>query len=240
MGAASSILIEGNAPKEGITEEEKVALAEITNLLKAYNITTKEDIQAVNEKLNDLQAEGVHGLALLQEMHKAMHKIANKEGLEAADAMAEAVLKARERVRILMKQVAKENFVNYMVGFDGSRGSQMAYEVCVQELIKSKDGMIVAHVFDSTKKDDNLDAGYKPESLKEKIDIDLTARSNMGRYKLMWWNKRGEKTAPFMMNTVSVFFCVHKRFVIIYLFIYYYYYYLLLCSKFILLYVFMF
>jgi hypothetical protein len=154
-----------------------------------------------------------------------MHKIANKEGLEAADAMAEAVLKARERVRILMKQVAKENFVNYMVGFDGSRGSQMAYEVCVQELIKSKDGMIVAHVFDSTKKDDNLDAGYKPEALKEKIDLDLTARSNMGRYKLMWWNKRGEKTAPFMMNTVSDFFENHiymqqKRFVIVYLFIY--------------------
>lgn len=77
-------------------------------------------------------------------------------------------------------------------------------QVCLQELTTSKDGLIALHVFDSTKVNPGLSPRLKPDALKERFEVDLMARSNMGRYKLMWMNKYGDTTKDFLLTKVTV------------------------------------
>jgi len=81
-------------------------------------------------------------------------------------------------------------------------GLAFASQVCLQELTSSKDGLIALHAYDSTKNDPQLNAKLKPEARKQRFDVDLMARSNKGRYKLMWMNKNGVKTKDFLLTKV--------------------------------------
>jgi hypothetical protein len=202
MGASTSIANGEINPDElsKISENEKVTLKDVSMLIKAYNIKSDQDIATLDEKYQTLKAEGSHGFSLLQSLHTEAHDIA--EANEPGAAFAAVVEQARERVRVLMRQVSQEKFTNFMVGLDGSDPSNNAYEVCVQELVKSRDGVIGFHCFDSTKTNAELDPSLKPEALREKFDIDLTVRSNKGRYRLLWVNKHGKRTDTFILQTV--------------------------------------
>lgn len=208
MGASSSVLDSEGGGDGLISEEDKLKLTDVSTLLKAYNIKNGEDLTAVNEKYQGLKAKGSHGFELLKGLHHEMHQIGDDNG-RPGDALAAVVDQARERVKVLMRQVSQENYVNFMVGLDGSRASDNAYEVCMQELIKSRDGIIGLHCYDSTKTDAELKDCFKPEALRERFDVDLTVRSNKGRYKLLWVNKHGEPTHSFLLKTVNGM-CVNR------------------------------
>jgi len=200
MGASGSIL--DGEQGATLSDEDKLNLTDVSTLLKAYNIKSSEDLTTVNEKYKDLKAKGSHGFELLKGLHQNMHEVGDEAG-RPGEALAAVVDQARERVKVLMRQVSQESYVNFMVGLDGSKASNNAYEVCMEELIKSRDGIIGFHCFDSTKTDAELNEGFKPEALREKFDVDLTVRSNKGRYSLLWVNKHGEKTHNFILKTVN-------------------------------------
>mmetsp|Transcript_5288 Transcript_5288/g.6890 ORF Transcript_5288/g.6890 Transcript_5288/m.6890 type:complete len:402 (+) Transcript_5288:87-1292(+) len=203
MGASASVLIDGAASEDqNISEEERQTLESMSSVLKTYKITSKEDLELLKTKFSNMKAAGIHGLALLQGLHLAMHEIAHRVETPQ-DRLANAVIMARQRVSILMKQVSFENYANFMIGIDGSRASNNAYEVCLTELVKSRDGLIGMHCYDSTKSDGNLSNQFKPEPLKKKFDVDLTARSNLGRYSLLWLDKKGQRTDQFVLKTVN-------------------------------------
>jgi hypothetical protein len=187
------------AADSGATEDQKLFLSELSDVLKAYHITSKTDLAILDAKYKNLKSSGVHGLALLQELHNIMHEIRHLK----VDKFRDSLFLARERVTVLMQQVVKENYVNFMVGLDGSRASNNAYEVCLTELVRSRDGIIGLHFFDSTKSNANLSQSFKPEPLKEKFNLDLTVRSNVGRFTLNWLDKKGQRTDTFVVKTVN-------------------------------------
>jgi hypothetical protein len=102
-------------------------LAEVAAILQAYNITSPEDMMRMDDKYNQLKAEGAHGFGLLQGLHAELRKLHAEK--ERRMSMADVVAQARERVNFLMRQVSDEAFSNFVVGVDGSKESNVAYEV---------------------------------------------------------------------------------------------------------------
>jgi len=120
---------------------------------------------------------------------------------------------ARMRVVMLMRHVSVESWSNFLVGVDGSVPSKMAMEVCLQELMTSKDGLIALHCFDSFKETSGLDSRFKPEALKGEVEVQLLTRTGKGRHALKWVDKRGESTSTCVVRTVNAMTLERENFV---------------------------
>jgi hypothetical protein len=207
MGAGASLLeIAEQAPETRPATDRPVAppgtdaKSEIMALLQAYHITTKEDIIDLNTRYEALKAADVTGKELLLQMHRACVTIMNSHKKKFS--LYEIVVRARERVAILMRQVSVEAFNNFMVGTDGSPEASNAMEVCMAELIKSKDGIIALHAFDSTKSDVAKPAHMRCEKLREATEVLLMSRT-VKRFSLNWVNMRGKPVDAFILKTVN-------------------------------------
>jgi len=114
-----------------------------------------------------------------------------------------AIERARKRVAMLTKSISLKATTNYLVAVDGSGSSNTAVEVCLQELMKSRDCITALHVFDSTKVNVSLPAAMKPEALHEAVDVQLMTRMRKERYALNWVDKKGQETRPFLLKVVN-------------------------------------
>ena len=107
------------------------------------------------------------------------------------------------RAVTIMRRVSIESWSNFMVGIDGSAPSKMAMEVCLQELMTNKDGLIALHCFDSLKQNSGLDSRFKPEALKREVEEQLLTRTSKECQALNWVDKRGESTSNCVVRTVN-------------------------------------
>jgi hypothetical protein len=101
------------------------------------------------------------------------------------------------------RAISLEASTNYIVAVDGSENSCSALEVCLQELMKSRDSICALHVFDSTKKSDHLASVHRPEALKESMGVKLMTRTNKDRFTLNWVDKKGETTKNYVLKVVN-------------------------------------
>jgi hypothetical protein len=70
--------------------------------------------------------------------------------------------------------------------------------------MKSRDGIIGLHCFDSTKNVDTLDPNLKPEALRMQYHVDLTMKTaGNNRFRLLWIDKEGDSTDMFILKTVN-------------------------------------
>jgi hypothetical protein len=122
MGATSSLLDGKPDANElaNLTEQQRTNLRDVGFLLDAYDIKTGQDLTALYERSTKKKAEVSHGFELINRVASR-----NKPGEDFANVVEEA----RSRVRVLMRQVSQEKFTNFMVGLDGSKPSNNAYEV---------------------------------------------------------------------------------------------------------------
>lgn len=91
---------------------------------------------------------------------------------------------------------------HYLVATDGSANGDLAFQVGV-DLVKGKDKLSVMHVFDSTKKAEDLPSKYKPDALKERYEVELVGRLPAARWGLLWADKAGEPTKDFLVREVN-------------------------------------
>ena len=143
MGGGASNLAADAADPEGAAVEADVpkvaegagALAEVSALLQAYDVSSKKELMALDFRYNQLKADGAQGFELLQGLHTEMErlrKVKKRETREQPRNAAEAAQKIMEmqrRVKILMREVRHENYKNFMVGVCGTEKSNIAYEV---------------------------------------------------------------------------------------------------------------
>lgn len=112
------------AAEAAVEVKDKATVGEEETSTKEGETSTKEEEKSFGEQA---KAEGNVGAVQVARRGSLMNMTNELDAF-------------RERVKILMKQVAKENFLNFMVGIDGSEASNNAYEVVMEELCKSKDG----------------------------------------------------------------------------------------------------
>jgi len=117
------------------------------------------------------------------------------------------------RAVTIMRRVSIESWSNFMVGIDGSAPSKMAMEVCLQELMTNKDGLIALHCFDSLKQNSGLDSRFKPEALKREVEEQLLTRTSKECQALNWVDKRGESTSTCVVRTVNTMTLERESFV---------------------------
>jgi hypothetical protein len=111
--------------------------------------------------------------------------------------------RARERFSSLLRQIShEEGFANFCVSVDGSSGSDVAFET-VLSLMKSRDGLICLHAYDSTIVNPSLPDIYLPSALKEKYDLSLSSKLSRARWQLKWLDKKGMKTKSFLLKAVN-------------------------------------
>lgn len=104
-------------------------MADISGLLKAYHIQSKEDLHALEMQYKALKETGATGFALLQGLHGIMKDISQSKSKEHV-MVQEVVSKARERVNLLLKPgLAAEMFSCFLVGVDGTDASNASFEV---------------------------------------------------------------------------------------------------------------
>lgn len=115
------------------------------------------------------------------------------------------VVAARARLSALNRAFSGggNSSLKFLVGVDGSEGSDVAFTVTLQELMRSRDSLHVLHAFDSTKKKSDLPESMKPGPLKEAVDNRLMALLAKRRYFLNWTDKKGENTVPYLTAYVN-------------------------------------
>jgi hypothetical protein len=120
------------------------------------------------------------------------------------DALADVVA-ARARLSALNRAFSGggDSSTKFLVAVDGSEGADIAFAVTLQELMRSRDTLHVLHAFDSTKTKADLPEAMKPGPLKEAVDNRLMAQLAKRRYNLIWTDKKGENTVPFLTTYVN-------------------------------------
>ena len=115
------------------------------------------------------------------------------------------VVAARARLATLNRAFAGggESSTKFLVAVDGSEGADMAFEVTLQDLMRSRDTIHILHAFDSTKSRADLPEAMKPRPLKEAVDNRLMAQLAKRRYFLTWTDKKGEKTTPYLTAYIN-------------------------------------
>jgi hypothetical protein len=150
------------------------------------------------------KAEGLEGWKMLNRMKIAEAAILADAAAagEAADSLSIGVVsdivKARarlEKINHTFGMVGER--ATFLLGFDGSEGSDLAWSVCLEELMKSRDAMHIVHAFDSTKD------SAKAKALKESVEVKLMAHMAKSRYTLTWVDKAGKDTRAFMTTLVN-------------------------------------
>jgi hypothetical protein len=119
---------------------------------------------------------------------------------------------ARMRVINLMRVVSVEAWSNFMVGLDGSKSSKMAVEVCLEELMSSKDGVIALHCFDSTKQEGEEDPRFSSSVIQHDAEVTLMTRTGKGRHALKWVDKAGDSVCNTVVRVVNDLTCDREKF----------------------------
>jgi len=151
----------------------------------------------MEKRYNELKATGMQGPQILEKLGGEV------EQLKAEAAGLSALERARQRVSALTSIISREAAQNFLVAVDGSDSSNAAVEVCLRELMKSRDCISALHAFDSTKKYESLAESHKPEELREAISIKLMTRTSKDRHSLNWVDKKGQETKPFVLKVVN-------------------------------------
>lgn len=85
---------------------------------------------------------------------------------------------------------------------DGHDPSELAYAAAVA-MMKSRDGLIVLHVFDSSASDDEMPDALRPHRIKDRFDLDLSTSMSASRFQLKWLDKQGESLKSFLLKAVN-------------------------------------
>lgn len=170
---------------------------------------TDEEVQELEAKYSALKAKGIKGAGLIEQICVAAQDIKIKSAAEVEeDPAALALARARERVATLTRKVTSEAFSNFLVGTDGAKPSELALEVCLSELMKSKDSITVMHASDPTR--DDLGPNMRPQAVRERVEVRLLSTMSKSRYKLMWIEKeKNQKIKTCILHQVywiSLFF----------------------------------
>jgi len=165
-----------------------------------------DDILLLSEKYAELHAAGMDGVALLHRLNAAAIEINERKRTAVISDKTEGSKKEDhvEKVRkLLLKIVLEESFSNFFVGVDGSENSDLAFQVATQELMKSKDGVVLIHAFDSTVKRPDLPTALMPKELHERLHCMLVSTMSAKRFRMKWLDKAGSTTKNFIVKTIN-------------------------------------
>jgi len=170
-----------------------------------------DELKVLEDKFTSLKNEGISGPALISKLCEEID--ANKASIDAADAARNAaevaansspLAESRARVRSVNDAVTMDAQSNFLVGTDGAKPSELALDVCVLELMKDRDSLLVLHASDP-KRSNFFSPSLKAVNVKEKVENTLKeAALSKDDYKLMWIEKKDdENIKTCVMNKVN-------------------------------------
>ena len=153
-----------------------------------------EDIHKAETRYMDLSNQGVAGTALTEQMGAYIEEL--KAKADTAGGGPRSPRKPRQIMAEpnplvctkILGMVTNHAHHAWVVGTDGSEGASDAMAT-VLGLMKAKDTLEVLHICDTSKQDPDLQAKYKPESIRLAVESELTGTLPKKRWKLSWIDK---------------------------------------------------